>query len=286
MFNKEHCSPRKDSLSDSCMSKKLLSSIAKQLNKKYKAKIKTKNVSKKKLLNEIKKYLEKEGCKNESCLMKLNFINNLSNQNKKELKSSFKPNQPKEWYKNPNTWLTTNDINEVMKQYENKYPYFKYYGATPIDFHLKMDNSCMISDLCKINIHGLKNKKCIGMVFNTDKHNQSGQHWFSMYIDLKGLNSNKPAIYYFDSAKPIKNIEEIPSEIFNLIEKLQEQNNYHFDLFFNDIKHQYGNTECGVYCLHFLTEMLKGIHFNDYIGQPLTDQKIEKYREKFFIKIL
>ena len=45
------------------------------------------------------------------------------------------------------------------------------------------------------------------MVFNTDPHDRSGQHWFSLYIDLKGKNiKNKPCIYYFDSlaSKPKK----------------------------------------------------------------------------------
>ena len=43
--------------------------------------------------------------------------------------------------------------------------------------------------------------------------------------------------------------------------KLEKQSNFKFDIFFNDIKHQNGNTECGIYCLHFLTEMLKGKKF-------------------------
>ena len=196
----------------------------------------------------------------------------------------FRPEQPVKWKEEPNTWLTTIDINKVMEQYEKKYPHFKYYGATPIDFNLKYnDNSCMVSDICDIDINNMKNKKCIGMVFNTDPHNMSGQHWFSMYIDLIGMNMDKPAIYYFDSATPVNSIEKIPVQIIKLIEKLQKQSNFMFDIFFNDIKHQYGNTECGVYCLHFLTEMLKGKKFRKYIQSNLTDKKIEKYRKKFFI---
>ena len=41
--------------------------------------------------------------------------------------------------------------------------------------------------------------------------------------------------------------------------------------------------ECGIYCLHFLTEMLKGKNFHEYI-KSLDDKTIEKYRNIFFRK--
>ena len=106
-------------------------------------------------------------------------------------------------------------------------------------------------------------KKHIDM--NTDKHNESGEHWFSIFIDLIGKNRNIPTIYYFDSATSVQKMEELPSQILQLMEKLQEQSNYKFDIYYNDIKHQRGSTECGIYCLYFLTEMLKGTPFKKLI---------------------
>ena len=50
MFVEGHCSPRKEEINISCLSKKLLLSIAKILNKKDNAKIKLKKASKKKTL--------------------------------------------------------------------------------------------------------------------------------------------------------------------------------------------------------------------------------------------
>ena len=105
-----------------------------------------------------------------------------------------------------------------------------------------------------------------------------------MFIDLIGKNRNKPSIYFFDSAKAIQNPAMIPSQILDLIEKIQSKNNYSFDFLYNDIQHQYGDTECGVYCLHFLIQMLKGNSFHNYINRKLTDKKIEKFRKKFFIQ--
>ena len=289
MFVKEHCSPRKGEIKSSCLSKKTLRSIAKILNQEINAGIQIKKTSKEKLYHEIKKYLKKTKCNTEVCWGSLNVIvDHLTEKEKKEFKKSFRPLQPKTWESNPKTWLNTTDINNVMKQYEMKFPHFKYFEATPIDFHLKdEDNSCLVSSLCNININELKKnkKKSLGLVFNTDKHTEPGQHWFSMYIDMVGRNHSNPSIYYFDSADKINDIKELPIQILELIEKIQKQTNYKYDVLYNDIKHQYGDTECGVYCLHFLTEMLKGVQFHKYVENKLNDKDIQKFRETFFINM-
>ena len=287
MFVKGHCSPRKDHLQGSCLSKKTLLSIAKVLNNELNTTIKLKKTTKKKLFNEIKQILSKTDCDTELCWTSLDLImDNLSEKEKKEMKESFRPLKPESWDKNPNTWLNTTDINNVMEQYEIKYPHFKYYGATPIDFHLKDEgNGCLVSSLCNININQLKKnkKKSIGLVFNTDKHNEPGQHWFSMFIDLVGKNRSNPSIYYFDSADSIHDIKDLPIQILDLIEKVQKQVNYQFDVLYNDIEHQKGDTECGIYCLHFLTEMLKGLNFRNYVKNQLSDKEMESFRNVFFI---
>jgi len=286
MFVKGHCSPRKEDIKISCLKRKTLKNIANILNEKLGANIKVKKTTKKKLYSEVKGHLSKSKCRNESCWRSLSIIiENLDEKERKELKDSFKPFQPLSWKDKPNTWLNTTDINNVMKQYEKKYPHFKYYEATPIDFHLKEGGECLVSRLCNVNIRQLKKKKkSIGLVFNTDKHNQPGQHWFSMFIDLVGKNRENPSIYFFDSAEAINDINEVPEQILDLIEKFQKQYNYQFDVLYNDIQHQHGNTECGIYCLHFLTEMLKGKGFRNYVNQKNNDKEIEKFRKLFFIE--
>tara|TARA_B100001094_G_scaffold50396_1_gene45938 strand:- start:12741 stop:13601 length:861 start_codon:yes stop_codon:yes gene_type:complete len=286
MFIKGHCSPRKNSETFSCLSKKSLKDIAKVLNKEYDLSIKL-NQSRKKLFTEIKSVLSKKSsCLTESCWSKLDFIiNNLSSKELKILNDSFRPFQPKEWRNKPKTWLNTTNIDDVMSQYEKKYIDFKYFGATPINFDLEESGSCLVSDLCKFNLNDIKNenKKCVGFVFNTDPHDKPGQHWFSMFIDIVGRNQKKPAIYYFDSAEAINDVSMIPKQILEFIEDIQKQNNYQFKFLYNDIQHQYKDTECGVYCLHFLTEMLKGKPFKKYINQKTSDKKMNSFRKKFFI---
>jgi hypothetical protein len=102
-------------------------------------------------------------CNKESCWLKQNFVGN--EKIKKELEDAFAPKSPNEWKKNPNEWLSSVDILDVMKQYEEVYPEFKFYGTNPIDFSAPdpynpsaaAKNKCLQDEICKLNL----NKKLI-----------------------------------------------------------------------------------------------------------------------------
>ena len=104
-----------------------------------------------------------------------------------------------------------------------------------------------------------------------------------MYVELVPCCRKVPSVYYFDSVgtKP-------PKEMKALVDKLQDQ--FHsikgstMDFLYNDIQHQRGNTECGIYCLHFLETMLKGSDFNDYINNKNNDKEMEQKRHYYFIE--
>ena len=286
MFNQKHCSPENKSKVGSCLTIKMLRRVASVLNKYNGSKIKLSS-KKKELQEDISKEIEKiSNCTSEVDWIKINIIKNELTDNEYNIFiNRFRPEMPDEWKKNPNTWLSTNDIDKVLQQYENAYRNFEYMGANPIDFDLKIGGQCVANDICNIDIRKLKknNKTSLGMVFNTDTHNESGEHWFSMFIDLKGQNiKGEPCIYYFDSLA-----KEPTEEIFNLVKRITTQckkinKDIHF--LFNDIKHQNGDTECGVYCLHFLVYLLKGGDFKKYITSKKSDKEMEKFREIFFIK--
>ena len=290
MFDIEHCSPRNEKIEISCYDNNILKKIGRIINKKSKNKTISLNCGKDKLYHQLSNYFKNQSsCKTEICWIK-ELHDHLNKQEYKHFLNHFRPIMPPKWKINKNEWLTTIDIDNVLSQYQKKYPYFKYMGANPIDFSIKSGRSCLTGgELCKININRLKKKyKNIGAVFNIDPSTESGQHWFSLYIDLVGKNrKKKPTIYYFDSAQKItkKNIEErIPEEIQELVKKIQKQNK-NFDFLFNDCKHQYQNTECGIYCIHFLTEMLRGVPFKKYLRSKLNDNEMEQFRSKFFIHV-
>ena len=275
MYNKKHCSPvsNKNDNKISCLNERLIKKIAKILDIKTDTSLKVihKNIS-----DKIKEISE---CETEYCWFTIDkIINKLNSKELNEIKELYKPVLPKKWLSNPREWLNTLDIEKVLNQYAKANKDFYFYGAMPSDY----DNTevCDIYKLCKINIKNhIKNGiKKIGIVFNTDENDEPGEHWVCIYIDLIGKNSGYPSIYFFDSVgkPPQKNIQKA-------IESIRKQKKLNY--YFNDIKHQKKNTECGVYCIHFLTSMINGTKFRKYIKNIKNDDYMYKYRYFFFNKI-
>ena len=123
------------------------------------------------------------------------------------------------------------------------------------------------------------NKQRFASIFNLDKHNQSGSHWVSLFIDVP----NK-FIMFFDSANG-----GVPREIKKFVKNIKKQGldeNIEFKFITNHKSHQRGGTECGVYSIHFIVEMLiqpkKAMHV--FLNGNIPDKEIEKYRNVYFNK--
>ena len=219
-----------------------------------------------------------KSCSNEMC-----WVDNTVSDDKVKIKLKkklFAPTTPTSWKQNINEWLSSNDIINVMKQYEDTYDHFKFFGPSPIDFEtMEYKNHCVWPEICNINIKSLKgdNKTNLGFIFNTDKHYQSGSHWIALFVDL-----NRGTTFFFDS-----NGTKQPKEITHLIEKIHNQckscklkmkadSNY-------PKVHQHSNTECGMYCLYFIVSVLKRTHTFDYFKQKrIPDKYVEKFRNIYF----
>tara|TARA_B110000285_G_scaffold111236_1_gene126266 strand:- start:1299 stop:2156 length:858 start_codon:yes stop_codon:yes gene_type:complete len=284
MFKRKECSPLEQNNGYSCLDDDLIIDIAKIFNEKMNAKIDLNNTPKEiheKLSSTIQKLTNE---KSESVLLDMHKIINALPKNKlKRFKNSFRPEKPEEWHKNFNEWLSTTDIDVVLKQYAEADSHFYYYGATPMDFDLKNGNKCSVNGLCKFDLgeHLNNGIEKIGVVFNTDDHDEPGEHWVSMYVDCKGINLNEPCIYYFDSTG-----DDAPEEVKSLIEKIKDQGlekGIKFTDLHNDLEHQKGNSECGMYCLHFMIYMLEDGNFMKYVKNKKSDEYIEKFRNVFFI---
>ena len=52
--------------------------------------------------------------------------------------------------------------------------------------------------------------------------------------------------------------------------------------FYNDVQKQYKESECGVYCMYFLTELLSGKSFKDLIESRIDDDTMVAQRDKFY----
>ena len=180
--------------------------------------------------------------------------------------------------KNPYEWLSSVDIQNVMKQYENTYKCFEFIGPSPIDFdEHKMYGECVWEELCKFNlIKEIKRGKTkIGIIFNTDPHTKSGAHWIALFI-----NTKTKKIIYMDSYgdKPPKQINDLVKRIQEQSEKLGEK----YEYFKTNMRHQYSNSECGMYCLYFIINSLKDKPWTFFNNHRISDKKMKKLRKIYF----
>ena len=113
------------------------------------------------------------------------------------------------------------------------------------------------------------------MIFNLDTHDKPGSHWVSMFID-----NNKKHVYYFDSYG-----DEIPQRLVRLVNTIQVQGRQYgenYEYYYNDNRHQYKNSECGMYCLYFIITLLKGKSFDYFLNKKISDDEMLKKRKVFF----
>lgn len=206
------------------------------------------------------------------------------------------PEQPREWKKKPYTWLTNFDIEKVMNQYEDDVDlHYKFLGVYPIDF-VATDSfgRCLFKEMCSLNIVNLYNQgyRYIGLITNLDKHNQSGSHWTSLFACIDPTK-NCFGAYYYDSATGTP-----PPEITTFLEKLKSQAaiiaknqklpNIEFKTDYNEHRHQYGHSECGLfsmaYQIRWLDKLKKypNITFAQIEKIKTNDVKIHKLRKELY----
>jgi hypothetical protein len=116
-----------------------------------------------------------------------------------------------------------------------------------------------------------------GCVFNLDRHDQSGSHWVGLFADLK-----KGEIYFFDSygIRPDKRIIALMKRMATFC--IKELGNKNIKVDYNKIRHQYGNSECGVYSITFVERMVKGESFEKICMEKTPDSQINKHRNEIF----
>ena len=293
------CAPSKKYTEDSCFTIESLTKMAEAYNKQIKdGKIKEKEIvinnDKKSLVKQLTERL-KGVCDNQICWLKQDFIKQM---NDKEINDeTFRPLGPQGKF----TWLNTTNIDEIMGQYEEQYPEFVFLGAVPIDFD-KLEY-LGIRDLDFDDLITKNKKTKIGIVFKFDEHWQSGSHWVAMFVDLL-----KNQVYYFDSygTRPKKRIRNLVNRIakwcyhrnvLNKKDKLENSITEHSFMMpsksnyiekelkhikYNKTRHQFKNSECGVYSVNFILRLLKGEDFEDICKNITSDDEVNKCRKVYF----
>lgn len=257
----------------------------------------SKGITHKKLWNLIdKKFKEHKMCTDEICWAEqLNLINDDT------IKDSLLPEKPTEWNLNPRTWLSNYDIDNVMYQYEKSKDYdgFKFLGVYPVDFRsTEYTGTCLYKEICALDIKQLYDSGItnIGMIINLDKHDQPGSHWVALFtcIDPK---EKYFGTYYYDSngIEPPKLVytfmEELRNQAYNVFGIPKKKNI--FNLRYNKKRHQFKNSECGMFSMVFLIrwlnyinrykkEEINNVTFDDIVGLDINDEDVFNLRKEFF----
>lgn len=161
-----------------------------------------------------------------------------------------------------------------MKQYEKANKDFTFLGPIPSDCPTKINCELTNLDLMKLK---KKNIHKIGIIYNLDVSSGEGTHWVAVYID----NVNNE-INYYDSYGS-KSIPLIHEFIKKLVDKY-EKNNINPTIIYNDMRHQYGNSECGMYSMNFLLERLHGKTMYDISKMKIPDEKMLYLRNLLYNK--
>lgn len=292
-YEYEKCAPSKEFTDGSCFNIKSLQKIAteynKHIGKKNNDEIKISN-SKRNLVSDLTNKITECG-EDQLCWLEVDWIKKIKDYDIHH--NTFRPKGPQGRFQ----WLSTTNINEIAAQYEHKYSDFKFLGAVPLDFedlsYLKIGN-LNFDEFIKSG----KNK--FGLVINLDYHWEDGSHWVALYCDLP---NNK--IYYFDSygSKPKQKIADFVKRVAlwcnkrNILKTNSEdiddteskfmtkrKNKYEeiLDIKYNKVRHQFKNSECGVYSVNFILRLLKGESFNFICNNITLDEEVNECRDTYF----
>lgn len=279
--NDKRCAPAVSFDSVSCIKLSLLIELANAYNKdvsrddtiKLYANLETLNPHKYKkyIVRELKRRVGNK-CTTQKCWTEQSFVNKLNKKAREELqKYTFRPEGPNGKFE----WLNTFNIDDVMKQYELKYNDFKYLGTVPMDFDELPRLNLSKTDYAKYYKNGTTK---FGVIFNLDESWKSGSHWVAMYADMKSGD-----VLYFDSygIAPEKRVRKLMRSITSEIQKVNPSAQIRSD--YNRIRHQYENSECGVYSVNFILRMLRGDGFDKICKDKVPDREINKCRTQYFI---
>lgn len=192
-----------------------------------------------------------------------------------------RPKAPDAWIANPEEWLSSIDIEKVERQYERLFPEYAFLGCVPIDFDLKSETGkCLVSTLCSLKLKDMyaKGKTQIGIVLNTDVHTGPGQHWIAVFCDIRP-ELEEPRIVYFDSYS-----QTPEKEVRTLMKRWRDQwaetgiHSKPMRMEYNATRHQYKDSECGMYCLYFHYACLVEVPMDERI----PDKVINTFRRLLF----
>jgi hypothetical protein len=120
------------------------------------------------------------------------------------------------------------------------------------------------------------------VVFNTDPHTEDGAHWVSLFINVDGANRKNNYVFFFDSTgdRPQKEIREFTETVMQQGRSL----GITFKYYENRKQHQKRNTECGMYALFMIVNLIEGTRTPEEFmrGVRIPDNHMLEFRSEYF----
>jgi hypothetical protein len=229
------------------------------------------DIYKKYLLYQFKKRFYSKCKDDQLCWLKHPFIAYMDEKKQDDiLFTTFRPPGPNGRFE----WLNTMHIELVMLQYMKVHPEFIFLGAVPIDFE---DIGSLAKPEYDLDTLYKNNKIKIGIIFNLDEHYLSGSHWVAAYSNMQ-----TGEIYYYDSngIRPEPRIRKFLIKILHYYKK--KLRNPNIVALYNEHRHQYANSECGMYSINFIINLLHGKSFHDIVNNNFLDEEANRTRQHFF----
>lgn len=203
-----------------------------------------------------------------------------------ELELAFVPVAPPEWKSDPDTWLSNEDIDAAIMSMTRDRDDFRYLRALSVDFDERLPGGrgC-VTPVCDMRLDDISRGGRVAraaIVINLDDHRGPGTHWVALFKVLPG--APRPGFYYYDSTG-----KRPPARVDRFVERLgaevaAREGGEPPEYMYNDLVHQRGNTECGVFCINFVREMLRpGATFERTCARMGQDAEMFKLRERFFV---
>lgn len=174
-------------------------------------------------------------------------------------------------------------INTILQQLHELEPTFRNVDCNLMDFY-KDPNSELYQFLhSDLLINEIKSGKTLtfGTIPNTltnDGNLSTVGHWVGLFGDFR--DNTWSIEYYNSSGRNAKN--EVFLWMENLAEKItQNCGTKCIALNVTNIESQKGDTECGIYSLHFIISRLMGIPYKEFRKRKINDEDVNKLRKLF-----
>lgn len=244
---------------------------------------KVKEVTRSKTVEEAKKITS---CDSERCVLtklRPQLGNDVVNA---ELDMRFKVEGPRN-----SDWLTDSHIENIVKQWSvkwrNFFPYnfnMRNYASYKIDpVTMRVVNEP--DTLATINFEDLYSRgfDCAACVCNTDTYQGRGKHWIVLFVDAR-KESPMMSAEIFDSAgnPPLPEWQSWLTKTKIQLDEIAEGKKPTSIIRAYNNRHQFSDSECGVYSLYYIWARLNGIAPEAFQDSAVADKKMFEFRQHLF----